>query len=191
MKRIALAGLAGGIALFLWGAIAHMALDIGNIGMRIPPDAAQERILDTLAADLDETAVYMLPMLQKERWSDRDAQAAFAERQRTRPYAWIVFHPQRGAYADGMDASMLVQLLAVTAAALLAAWLVSLTALGFLGRLLLVTGLGFFAWLVAYVPLWNWYGFPPAYTMGAFVELVVGWALAGLAIAWLVRPRAA
>jgi hypothetical protein len=191
MKHVALAGLAGAVALFIWGAIAHMALDIGAIGMRIPPDAAQQRILDTLDAELDQPAVYMLPMLQKEQWSDEAAVEAFSARQGTQPYAWIVFHPQGRPFADAFGSSMLKQFLTLLAAALLAAWFVSLTALAFAGRFLLVAGLGFFSWLTSHVPLWNWYRFPGEYTLACLIEHAVGWTLAGLAIAWLVRPRAA
>ncbi len=41
MKRIFLAGLLGGIAMFIWTSIAHMALPLGEAGIReIPNEAA-------------------------------------------------------------------------------------------------------------------------------------------------------
>ena len=32
-KRIVIGGLAGGIVMFLWGAISHMALQLGDAGL--------------------------------------------------------------------------------------------------------------------------------------------------------------
>ena len=38
------------------------------------------------------------------------------------------------------------------------------------------------------VPFWNWYGFPPEFTLGQTIEHVVGWFLAGIALAAIVCP---
>ena len=38
------------------------------------------------------------------------------------------------------------------------------------------------------VPYWNWYGFPPDFTLGQIIEHAVGWLLAGIALAAMVRP---
>jgi hypothetical protein len=38
------------------------------------------------------------------------------------------------------------------------------------------------------VPYWNWYGFPTDFTLAQIVENTVGWFLAGLVLALIVRP---
>jgi hypothetical protein len=41
------------------------------------------------------------------------------------------------------------------------------------------------------VSYWNWYGFPLDFTAGEAIMEIVGWFLAGLVLAAIVRPRAA
>ncbi len=61
--------------------------------------------------------------------------------------------------------------------------------------LLLVYGLGFvivagmLATIAANVSYWNWYGFPTSYTLAALVDMVVGYALAGLVMAWFIKKE--
>lgn len=189
MKRILLAGLLGGVMVFLWGAVAHMVLEIDAAAMKVPSDAAQARVMATLGAELDEPGVYLLPMLQKELWKDEAAQQAFAAQQAQSAFAFLVFQPQGVSFLDAFGGNLMRQAVIVILAALFAAWVVSLTTLGFVGRVALVGGLGLFAWLTTYVPLWNWYRFPTDYTVAALIECVVGWLLAGLIIAAIVKPR--
>ena len=44
--------------------------------------------------------------------------------------------------------------------------------------------LGLFSWLTVSAPWWNWYRFTDAFTLGSLLEQVIGWAIAGVAIAW-------
>ena len=36
---------------------------------------------------------------------------------------------------------------------------------------------------------WNWYGFPDAFFLAQMIDLVVGWTLAGVAMAAVFRSR--
>ena len=49
-------------------------------------------------------------------------------------------------------------------------------------RVVVAGAMGLFAWLTISVPYWNWYMFPVSFTLGAWIEQVVGWVLAGAAI---------
>ena len=71
-----------------------------------------------------------------------------------------------------------------TLSALIVAWVLSLGAFGFGRRVLVAGALGLFSWLSINVPYWNWYRFPAEFTAGALIEQVLGWLLAGMAIAW-------
>ena len=52
MKRIFLAALLGGIAMFIWTSIAHMALPLGEAGIReIPNEAA---VLSAMQSNIAE-----------------------------------------------------------------------------------------------------------------------------------------
>ena len=73
-------------------------------------------------------------------------------------------------------------------AALLAAIIVSQLRPGFLVRVACVTLLGVLASVMVLVPYWNWYGFPADFTLGQLAEHAVGWLLAGIVLAAIVRP---
>lgn len=191
MKRIVLAGLLGGIVVFFWGALAHMVLPIGMMGMQVPADAAQQDALAGLQRNFSAEGVYMLPALPKEQWSDEAAADAFAARAAQQPYAFVVYQPQGTNYMERFPILLAKQAAVCILAALLAAWLVSMIAAGYIQRSLIVGSLGLFAWLVVNVPYWSWYRFPFEFTVGAFLEQVIGWLLAGYVIAWVLKPRTA
>lgn len=71
-----------------------------------------------------------------------------------------------------------------TLAALVAALLLSLLPGGFGQRVAVAALLGAFATVAVLLPMWNWYLFPLDYVMGNLAKHVIGWALAGAAMAW-------
>jgi hypothetical protein len=82
-----------------------------------------------------------------------------------------------------------VELLADILAAGVAAVILGGLGGSFLARAGAVGLMGVFEWADIDVSYWNWYKFPTAYTGAALVELVVGWTLAGLVMALILRPR--
>ena len=62
---------------------------------------------------------------------------------------------------------------------------------GLLGRVLSVAALGLFAWLSISVSQWSWYGFPTAFVRAEAIDQVLGWLCGGVAIAVIVKPKAA
>ena len=64
-------------------------------------------------------------------------------------------------------------------------------AFGFSRRVVLSIAIDLFAWLQVSVPYWNWYRFPADFTVGNLLEVVLGWALAGAAMAWWLGRRPA
>jgi hypothetical protein len=71
-----------------------------------------------------------------------------------------------------------------TLAAFVVAWILALGAFGIGRRVLIAGALGLFSWLAISLPYWNWYLFPTQFTLGTLLEQVIGWLLAGAAIAW-------
>jgi hypothetical protein len=55
-------------------------------------------------------------------------------------------------------------------------------------RVACVTLVGILASIMTLVPYWNWYGFPTDFTLAQIAENAVGWFLAGLVLALIVRP---
>ncbi|HET6604155.1 MAG TPA: hypothetical protein VFG21_08070 [Xanthomonadaceae bacterium] len=188
--RVFVAGLLAGIVLMVWGMLAHMVLPLGMTGYKAPSDDAAA--LSALQASLPEEGVYMLPWMDESQWGDEQAMAAFGERSRSNPYAWVVYNPQ-GRDSTSMVPMLAVQFATVLLAGVLAAWVVSFAAVALMQRALMVTAMGVFAWVATNVPYWNWYRFPLDFTLAALAEHAIGWFLGGLAIAWWLgrRPAAA
>lgn len=54
-------------------------------------------------------------------------------------------------------------------------------------RVTFVAVIGLIAGVLAFLPAWNWWGFPVSYTAVGIIDLVIGWFLAGLAMAKLSK----
>jgi hypothetical protein len=190
MVRTIVAGVAAGIVLFVWGALAHMLLPIGNMGLKIAPDAQQQAALASLRANLGQEGWYTLPMPQEDQWRDEAAMQAFGQRMTNQPFAWVVFQPTGIDTYNGMGPMLGKQFLSVTLCGLIAAFVAAAVPGSRAKRIAVVAAFGLFAWLAVSVPYWNWYRFPAGLTAGAFLEQVIGWLLGGIAIALVLRPTA-
>jgi hypothetical protein len=51
-----------------------------------------------------------------------------------------------------------------------------------------VTSMGVFGFVSVLVSYWNWYGLPTDFIMGAALDEIIGWFLAGGVLAAIVRP---
>jgi hypothetical protein len=180
--RIAIAGLIGGIVFFVWGALAHMVLHLGDAGVHY--GSPYQGTLAALKADAAGGGLYMLPSVPREKMSDQAAVQALANETAGQGYAFVVYAPQGNPASTDMGANLGKQLATDVASALVVAFVLSLGALRFGRRVLVAALLGVFAWLVVSVPYWNWYLFPLDYTLGLLGKFAFGWALAGAAIAW-------
>lgn len=180
--RTIVAGLIGGIIFFFWGAIAHMVLGLGDMGMRY--GAPHDGVLSALKQDLPEAGIYVLPSLPEEKMADADAVAAFTKTTTGQGYAFIVHAPGGNPGIADMGPNLGKQWVTDTFAALLAAWLLSLLPGGFGQRVAFAAALGVFATVAVLVPFWNWYLFPLDFVLGNLAKHGLGWAIAGAAMAW-------
>lgn len=180
--RIVIAGLIGGLVFFFWGAIAHMALGLGDMGMRYgqPPNAT----LAVLEADLVTPGIHVLPSLPEARMGDPDALAAFAKEHAGSGYAFIVYQPAGNPGLADMGPNLGKQWVSDTLAALLVAWMLALLPGGFGQRVAVAGALGVFATVALLLPFWNWYLFPLDFVLGNLAKHALGWGLAGAAMAW-------
>lgn len=180
--RILIAGILGGIVIFIWSAVAHTALPIGEAGFKQPTQ--QDAVLQALSGSTQGEGVYMYPSLSPEQWKDEAALKTFSEQSRGMPYAFVVFQPGGNPVNQAMTPNLVKQFVGDMLAALLVAWVLAIGAWGFGRRVLVAGALGLFTWLSISVPYWNWYMFPASFTFGNLIDQVVGWMLAGAAMAW-------
>ena len=176
--RTVLAGLAAGIAMFIWSSIAHVATPLGTIGISTLPD--ESVTTGNLASAIgDKGGLYLFPMPHG--GSAPSSSAA------TAPGGFLVFNPR--AATSMAPKNLVVEFLTELAEGLIAAWLLAQTALmGFAARVGFVTAVGLAAAITTNVPYLNWYSFPLDYTLAyGFIELV-GYFVAGLVLAAILKP---
>ena len=185
--RVLVAALMGGIVMFLWGAIAHMALGLGEPGLHQPVN--EDVVLSTLHQGLgSEPGVYILPSVDPSKMGDKAAMAAYSTKSQASPYAWVVYMPQ-GEDLSNMSRQLPRQWASDTLAALALAFVMALAPFGFIKRLYIALAAAVFAWLSELVPYWTWYRFPFPLASAALVEQVIGWLLAGAVMAWWLGRR--
>lgn len=186
MKRIVIAAILGGLAVFVAGAISHMATPLGSMGFSTFPQ--EDQTLETLRGVTDHEGLYLFPGENAESHRTPEAQAALSEKVRRGPTGLLLIHPQG---SDPNWAPLLLRELASNMlAALLLGFVLSHVAGGYGRRVLIAVLLGVFAWLSLSVSYWTWYGFPSAFTVAEGLDQMIGWLVGGAVIAKIVpAPR--
>ena len=185
--RILLAGLAGAIAMFVWTSIAHIATPLGSVGFsQLPDEAAVLGAMD--GAIGAKSGLYFYPWVDpKDPQMMQKTEAA----EKAHGHGLLLYHGP-GQNADTNMMPLLVrEFVKQLVQALIAAWIVSLLAVGYVGRVAVVTLIGVSAAIATNISYWNWYGFPLDYTLAALTMEIVSGLVAGLAIAAIIRPRTA
>src|SRR5512143_3252641 len=123
MKRILLAGVLGGIVMFLWGAVSHMVLPTGEAGIKTLPN--EDTVMTVLSRTVHERAFYMFPAAGM-----KDAATDVERKEWERKYAAgptgvIIYNPGGGTTLAVVP--MLIELASNIAVALILAWVLSLT----------------------------------------------------------------
>ena len=176
--RIVMAGVLGGLTLFIWGAVSHMASPLGEAGLQSLPD--EESVTAVLRQSVPEAGMYFFPGMDMKAKMTPEQEKAWTERYRTGPAGLLVYRPVGGEpYSPRL---FVVEALSNILAATLAAFLLSMAAPGFRQRLLFGAALGAVGWMSVSVSYWNWYGFPTSFTLAEGVEEIIGWALAAAAM---------
>jgi len=186
-----LGGILGGAALFFWGAISHMILPIGEMGIRTARPEAESALVAAMQDALPEQALYIVPGSDPSKPMDEAAQKAWLDRYAAGPTALVAWNPGPGTAIGPRP--LTIQLLSNLAVCVLAAWLLTRLApgTGYFQRVGIVALLGLIAVLTTEVSYWNWYSFPGAWLAGQILEQGLGFALAGLVVARHARPAAA
>jgi len=177
--RTVLAGFAGGILMFVWASIAHVALPLGQIGVNALPNESQS--IAAIASAMGENGgLFIFP--------DMRPGKPMANKKGTGPSGLLVYQPH-GSF-EMAPSQLATEFAKEVVEVFIAATLLSLTALqGYAARVGFVTLVGFVAAIATNISYWNWYAFPLNYTLSYGLIQLVGYFAAGLAIAWVVPTR--
>lgn len=179
--RTILAGIVGGIAMFVWASVAHVATPLGAIGISTLPNEGETLLsLNNLIGE--NGGLYLFPSPPKTASRSQEAPAVG-------PAGLLVWRPRTVMSLSPQN--LVTEFATELAESLIAAFLLSWASVqGFLPRVGFVTLVGATAAITTNVSYWNWYGFPTDYTLAYGLIEIVGYIVAGAAIA-LVLPRRA
>lgn len=186
--RLILGALLGGFVLFMWGFVSHMLLPIGSLGMKMGAGDDSVVIAAMQQRFTQGDGLYYVPSFDPANQGDPAKMKEWGDRANAGPYALVMYHPN-GVPADPTMAKQLpVEFATNVFCALLASILISCIGGGYMKRVGLIALLGVFAGVAVLVPYWNWYYFPQDFVMGGLIGHALGWLLAGLGIAAVVKP---
>src|SRR5260370_22033276 len=188
MSKILLAGVLGGLALFAWESVAHMALPLGEAGIR----GLGEHEMPVLAALKDhvkEPGFYYFPAPEEKPGMTADqkgkAMEAAMQRAASEPSGILIVYPQ--GRVINMGPRLAIQFAGDMVVMLIAAFLLSQAIMlkGYGSRVGFVTLMGLIPTLQADMPQWSWYGFPGTYFGPRFSWPILCLPLAGRTLAKL------
>jgi hypothetical protein len=175
MKRTLLAALVGGIVMFVWGAVAHMVLPLGKMGLSTAP--AEAEVIATLKSKLPAPGLYFMPDMEGVPQDQLPASG---------PVAFLAWRPD-AAYTMGKY--LVLEFTSGFLAALVAA-LVLRRCMGGMSVAkagIATMALGVFGWLSICASHWTWYGFSTGFFVAEGIQQAVGWLAAGLAMGAVLR----
>jgi hypothetical protein len=185
-KRVFLAGVLAGIAMYAWSTIAHIVTPLGQVGISMIPN--EQPVLDALHAALGSAnGLYMYPGMDMSSPSSMNAQMeGYAKKLAKNPGGMLLYHPPGGVPME--TSQLVVEFLTELVEGMAAVFLLSLTNLTSFGaKVGFVTLVGVIAAIATNIPYWNWYGYPTNYTMTYMFVEVVGYLCAGVVAALMLK----
>lgn len=187
MVKIIPAAFAGAVVYFIWQMSTWMFLPIH--GPTIGPLPDENSVRELFIEQDVETGVYVLPYGTEE--AMMDAKSEYMKRHQSGPLV-AIYYQKNGATPMSPRVLGIGLLTDIVGCAIVSTLL--WCALGgccmtkYWGRVGFITGFGFFLALMGHFAYHNWMHFPLDYTAMFMVDVIVGWFLAGLAIAGIIKP---
>ena len=191
--KILFAGVLGGIVMFVWTSIAHMALPLGEAGVReIPNESAVLSAMQGNMGEQDGLYIFPGPGVGKNATREEKSEAMkhMGEKMAVNPSGILIYHAPGRPFTLGkwlgiefgkelLEAILVVFLLA------------QMRIVSFAGRVGFVLVVGILAAISTNISYWNWYGFPCVYTASYMFTQLVGFLLVGIVAALFLPKRGA
>ena len=186
MKNIIVPSLLAAIAVFIWTALSWMLLGWHEVDMKgiTSTDLAKQ-----LQTELTEPGIYIYPgysetgeALEMEEWQ---------ELRKAGPMVHFMVYDPAGAEWN-MGTSMIKSFVINFISAFIAAVLLMMTLAqnpSFIRRTVFVMLLGLFAGFAVHFMNWNWWNVATGFTIVNVIDLCVTWFIAGLVLAWRIKPE--
>jgi hypothetical protein len=182
--RLIIAGIVGGVVMFMWGAVSHVILPFERAGIKTIPN--EEAVVSAMKTNITEPGFYFIPGMNMNNQTAEE-EKAWTEKYKTGPTGILIYHPTG---QDPMSAKqLLIELGSNICAVLIGAFLISWIAPSFSKQVVAATLIGLTAWLSINISYWNWYRFPTSFVLLEGIDQIVSWFLAGLAVALVLHRR--
>jgi len=184
IKQLVLGSLLGAIVLFLAGAIAWMFIPWPGEPLRSFTN--EDAMVAAIKANAPRSGVYILPNPERKDLTS-EQQQKIMENSARGPFmfASVRLEPM-GSIAKYFIIGFLTSLVLVLLATFL---LLQTCGLSYKGRVLFVTVVGVIIFAGGHLDEWNWWSFSNAYIAMQLGAIVIGWFLASLVMALVVRGR--
>src|SRR3984957_12166722 len=180
--RVILAGILGGVVMFIWTSIAHVSLPVGETGIsEIQNEQAVTSVLQTNIGD--KSGLYVFPGLgigeNPTREQKNEAMKTLGAKYASSSSGILMYHPPGRPFEIGKH--LTIEFITEFVEALLAVFLLAQTAIAsFAGRFGFVLVAGILAAIATNVSYWNWYGYPTNYTAAYMGIRAVGFCCVGV-----------
>jgi hypothetical protein len=184
-KRVLLAGLLGGFAMFLWSGLAHNVLPLGEVGVQEIPN--ESGVLAAMHGSMRETSgLYLFPGTgagpNASRQQKREAMKNYQAKLDTNPSGLVIYNPPGSRVLS--PRLLVTEFLTELIEALIVVFLLAQTRLStFASRVGFVLLAGILAAITTNMSYWNWYGFPGNYTAAYMFVEIVGYLVVGVVAA--------
>ena len=173
MQKNLLLSVLAGVVLFVWGFISWAVLPWHNmVANKFTNEAA---VTQALKENSPQQGVYFLPFSEKDHGPNQLG-------------AFVNVLPQ------GTDMNMGKQMVTGFITQIVGAFLVLMLlgqtrGLTYWEKVGFVALVGLIIGFVSHAPYWNWFGFPVPYILVTILDTLIGWTLAGLAVAKFAPSR--
>ena len=184
-KRVVIAGILGGVVIFLWGYLAHTVLGLGEVGIKELSN--EQAVVGALRASTSEPGLYFFPGVGMTTGASPEQMRAAMQKAAGGPYGIVIWHPSGAEYITPRRLGVQFGLNVVQAlfAAILLSCATGLSS--YVSRVGFVFLAGLLAALSTNIEYWNWYSFPSNYTLGYMATQIIGFLLAGFVVAGFVK----
>lgn len=180
IKSMIKGALLAGLIVFVWHFISWVALPWHKHSMH--KFTNEQYVASVLKANAPVHGIYALPCMQHD--PSHPQHMALIK---SGPFVFASIYPEG---VDMHSKKMLVigLLTQMLAGAVVGAILYLSCCTNYWKKVRIVLLLCVFTGFVAYVPSWNWLLFPAKYTLIMWADLLIGWFIASLALAAVVKP---
>lgn len=186
-KTLVRGAVIGGLVVFIWGIISWMVLPIHKHCFKKFSD--ESWVAEVISKNAPEDGIYVLPNTFS--YTDQTSRKEIDRGIRMLEEGPFMFASVR---SGGIEKMGMVPLLVALITQMIGAWIVTwmlmqTKGLKFKKQVAFITLFGIGVGVLSQLPNWNWWKFSGSYTFAIFLDLAIGWFLAGLAIAKINKAK--